>query len=456
MPLGPGSLRLLAVGFSSSVSTATVADSNEVPPPPRNELGWTSHSYGASWEGGTGSWRTSSGVWHAFTSSDVDWHADTVRYTLESELSESGGRVGLSRSDSAGEWTFSGRIHVRRTVFARRDEPPAGALDHRSRATVLSAFAARRHRLGRRSEVSLGSTISRYDDRVFAGPFADVRVNPGDWITISVGGVRRYQFMQSLRNPETIVSNIFPADLYVNAGASVPVARSDQGTLAVQLRPSVARALTVRVWSRSLSGLALPAVGGDELAARSAIVTGTGRARGVSIDASLAWARAGAIGSYALQRVRYEAADTAWTPESGVTHAVDAGVRLFPSPTFSISVALAAVAGRRATPYAGAFEWEACNLRDRGCEFAGGSLRRDGALGGLTLPGYVRIDAGLRKHWHVGVGGRDVALGTYATWTNLLSRSNVLTVLRDPEAGGRSVVAMRPGSPLVIGFDWTF
>ena len=45
-------------------------------------------------------------------------------------------------------------------------------------------------------------------------------------------------------------------------------------------------------------------------------------------------------------------------------------------------------------------------------------------------------------------------MAVYATWSNLFDRRNVLTYTKD---GVTSVVVpMRPGSPLVIGFDWRF
>jgi hypothetical protein len=103
----------------------------------------------------------------------------------------------------------------------------------------------------------------------------------------------------------------------------------------------------------------------------------------------------------------------------------------------------------------GDVEWEACNLLDRGCEF-GGSPRSDGRLGQTQLPAYLRLDLGLRHHWHLNLAGKDVMLALYGTVTNLLGRSNVLTVATDPASGRRTDIEMRPRAPLVIGIDWRF
>jgi hypothetical protein len=113
-------------------------------------------------------------------------------------------------------------------------------------------------------------------------------------------------------------------------------------------------------------------------------------------------------------------------------------------------------AGRRGTGILGAFEWESCNLLDRGCEFGGSPTHDTDRLGATKLPAYFRLDLGLRKHWHIEVAGRDVELALFGTVTNLLGRRNVLAVATDPQTGKRSEIEMRPLAPLVIGLDWRF
>ena len=278
----------------------------------------------------------------------------------------------------------------------------------------------------------------------------------GARLTMAASVIRRMQFTQSLRNTESVVANVFPADLSVAAVGPVPVARSDQAMGVVAWRVAPSGVLTARLWTRRLSGLALPAIGTGAPFADSVVPVGSGRADGLSLDASMSGARWGFVAAYAAQRLRTVASDTTWQPEFGTAHTVDAGVVFFPGPSASIRLGVSGAAGRRATGFAGAFEWEACNLLDRGCEFAGGPLRRDGAPGAIALPAYARVDIGARKHWHVTSGGRDVQMAVYATWSNLFDRRNVLTYTKDGVTSVRHVVPMRPGSPLVIGFDWRF
>ena len=155
-----------------------------------------------------------------------------------------------------------------------------------------------------------------------------------------------------------------------------------------------------------------------------------------------------------MMKLRYGRAS--YVPDIGATHQLDGGVILFPTATSSIRLGASTQFGRRATTIADGFEWEACNLVDKGCEF-GGSPHYDGqALGGTRLPAYVRVDLGVRQRWHFEIGGREVDLAVFGTITNLLGRSNILTYARSPGSSRPVGVEMRPRSPLVLGIDWRF
>ena len=66
----------------------------------------------------------------------------------------------------------------------------------------------------------------------------------------------------------------------------------------------------------------------------------------------------------------------------------------------------------------------------------------------------LRFDLGVRKHWHLHLGGRDAVVALFGTVSNLLNRGNVLTFIRDPSTGERAPVEMRPIAPLLVGLDW--
>jgi hypothetical protein len=104
----------------------------------------------------------------------------------------------------------------------------------------------------------------------------------------------------------------------------------------------------------------------------------------------------------------------------------------------------------------GDVEWEACNLLDRGCEFGGSPSYGDEPLGTTLLPSYLRIDLGIRKHWHFRAGPREGTVALFGTLTNILNGGNVLTYTRDAAGGALRPIEMIPISPLVVGIDWRF
>jgi hypothetical protein len=291
---------------------------------------------------------------------------------------------------------------------------------------------------------------------VHVSPRADLRWSPLQRWTFSASYARTHQLAQSLRNQESVVGNVFPADLYLSAGRSVPVPRSDQAVLAADFRPTPGVRASAQTWTRALDGLLLVAPASGHPFAAGHFLTGSGSARGAALELSAAGARYGVLASYGWQHVRLESPEGGYVPAHGTTHLVEGGLIAFPGATWQARLGVAAGFGRRATAVAGALEWEACNLLDEGCEF-GGSPSHDGeTLGGSALPAYLRVDLGVRKHWHVGIAGRDASIALFGTVTNVFARANLLTYARDALTGERSAVEMRPLSPLVVGLDWRF
>jgi hypothetical protein len=254
-----------------------------------------------------------------------------------------------------------------------------------------------------------------------------------------------------------VVGNVFPADLYVGAGApGIPTAQADQGVVAVELLPDDGIRLGLEAHHRDSRGLLLVApVNGGPYAGGEPVV-GSGRSTGISAQAAIARARFGLTASYGLQRVRLSYQNAEYAPDHGTSQLLQAGIIVFPSATLSLRLGAAAALGRRTTAVDGEVEWEACNLLDRGCEFSGTPGHETNGLGATDLPAYLRVDLGVRKHWHFHIGGRDAMVGLFGTVTNLLNRRNVLTHARDPVTGDVLPITMRPLAPLVVGLDWAF
>ncbi|MGH7560299.1 MAG: hypothetical protein ACRENB_04680, partial [Gemmatimonadales bacterium] len=325
-----------------------------------------------------------------------------------------------------------------------------------ARTPVVTAFAEQLRRLGPAVDLLVGGSFAKAAGDLYASPRAQLRWRPAAPDTHSAGYARSRQYAQSLRNPESVAGNLFPPDLFVGAGApEVPVARSDLGVAAIEYRPWAGGRVALEAYGRDFEGMLLPALAGGDPFARGELLSGSGTAKGLSLEAGLATSRVGVLLSYGLQRVRITHADSSYVPGHGASHLLEGGVVLFPAATLSIRVGAAAILGRRSTALAGGFEWESCNLLDRGCEFVGSPVT-SGAPGGTELPAYFRLDLGVRQHWHLHVGGRDATLGLFGTLTNAFGRRNLLALARDPATGELVPIEMRPRAPLVVGLDWRF
>jgi len=320
---------------------------------------------------------------------------------------------------------------------------------------MVATFVQHDQALGRSVSAVVGLSASAAQT-IYFSPQARISWAPVRELVISGSYVRSHQFAQSLRNSESVVDNIFPADVYVGVGSSaIPVARSDLGVLAAEYHPVAGVRLSGQVYLRELNDLLLVATRTGEPFATSTLATGSGVARGFSLDAAVSGSRYGLIASYGWQRLRLNDGHSSYVPNYGAVQTFEAGVILFPSATSSIRLGATGAIGRRVTPLDSSVEWEACNLLDQGCEF-GGSPQTEDALGATKLPAYARLDLGVRRHWHLRLVGRDVMLAAYGTLTNLLGRSNVLTTATDPATGRRTPIEMRPRAPLVVGLDWRF
>ena len=457
-----GRLELLGYGNQNDIgaSAGRVLDSSGATmAPTRNGFTWDSRSIGATWTRQLGGAAFQIRAWNAQGDADVRWTSSEAQpEQLQQRRNDAGASavVDFSRGQSR---TVAG-VRLEQSQTSYRLRPLSGEGD----SLVLSAetpiraiFLEHARSLSRRTELSLSLSSTFAAGSHYLAPSGEFRWKPSDGLLVSAGYARRHQFAQSLRNPESVVGNVFPADLYLGATRDgIPVAQSDLGTLGLAYRPSGSTRVALHTYVRGFQGVALVAPRDAGPYARREITNGTGNSHGVVLEASASGAHYGLVASYGLQHVHLEFGDSSYVPDEGVTHALNAGIVVFPSSSFSVRLGLNSMIGRRATAIEGAFEWEACNLMDQGCEFSGSPARRAEPLGATRLPAYHRVDLGIRKQWQVSVAGRRGLLAVFGTLTNLLGRKNVLTFTEDPSNGRRRPIEMRPLSPLVVGVDWRY
>ena len=334
-----------------------------------------------------------------------------------------------------------------------------GARDFaRNAATGLTtAFVTNDLSLPTRTAVQSALSMTMFAGRVYASPRLLLLWQTMPSLTVHGSVSRQHQFAQSVRNAESIVGNIFPADLYVGAGVhGAPVARSTSATIGVEYQPVPGARVGAQVFRARTAQVVLVAANEIEPFATRAFRSGHGASSGVTIDATITAQRFSVVSSYQWQRVSYATDSLRYTPAHGASHTLQGGIILYPTGTTSVRLAVVGEAGRKTTVVNGPFEWESCNLRDRGCEF-GGSPRTDlRDIGTTALPFYARADLGVRKHWHVSVQQREAEIAVYGTITNILGRSNVLTYARSSTLDVLTPIDMRPFAPLVLGMEWRF
>ena len=452
-----GRARLLAYDSENEIDAASQAIAPELNST-RNMFEWSSRSYGGEWSRSISGTEVKLLGWSASSDAFSSWFGTGGHTGLRASRRDLG-VLGTAVLGSERNRTTAGiRIERSRTSYSVRTDSTADSFNLEANTPVAAVFAHNTRAILPRANLTLGASLAAADAGLHFGPYAQLRWKPSARLTLTSSYARTHQFAQSLRNAESVVSNVFPADLYIGTGApGVPTARSDGVVLAAEYYPISGARLEVELYRRSAEGLLLVAPQDGGPFSTGAFAIGSGSSSGFSVDAALSRARFGVLASYGLQRVRLRYGKSGYVPDHGTTHLLQGGIIVFPTATWSVRLGATGALGRRTTSLSSGLEWEACNLIDQGCEFAG-SPHYSGseAVGATALPAYLRLDLGIRKHWHLALGGRDAMVALFATATNLLNRTNLLTYATDAATGQRRPVEMRPLAPLVVGLDWRF
>ncbi|HET9251059.1 MAG TPA: hypothetical protein VFP58_02955, partial [Candidatus Eisenbacteria bacterium] len=448
--------RLLGFATENDLNAAETTELDPEPTTRRNVFEWDSHSFGIEWGRRVARGTVRVLGWSAASTAGSHWAAQTGRVALDSERRDRGLLAVMEWEWDDATASFAARFEEIDTFYrVKPDTGSASAYELDGSTPVGTVLARTSGRLGSRLDLDLRASVARARGDLWAAPRIRARWSLSERLAV-VGGVSRtHQFAQSLRNPESVVGNLFPVDLFVGAAGGAPVARSDQVVLAAEYRPSPGARLEVHGYLRESEGLVLTAARTGEPFAVDGFPSGSSESRGISAEGAWNGARHGVVASYNFEDVTHATGSLRYTPEHSATHRLEGGVTFHPIATASVRFGVVAAFGRRTTISANDYEWEACNLLDQGCEFMGSPHYAGETLGGTELPDYVRVDLGVRKHWHLGVVGRDVSWAVFGTATNVFGRRNVMGYARDL-SGEPYDITMRPRSPLVLGMDWAF
>ncbi len=442
------------------------ADPGSSPLEQRNRFSWHSGSYGIGWERPVADLALlDAQLWYADLVVSADWWAVGSPYGAASRRRNLGSRVRLTFDGTSTRSLAGISLEQERMSYAVRAlETQGAALDPdpllglRTEPTVFAAFIEHQRWVLRTVHLLLGvraSGVSGWPLRLAPRVSLQWPIAPG--FSASAGYARTHQWAQSLRNPESLIDNLFSPDLPIGVGADgVPFARADQFSVALRTKPASGVEIGVEAFDRRVIGLALVAPSTGQPFAVDAFSIGEGEIRGIGVNAELEGARYRALASYGFSEISNEARDREYRPGYATGHSVASGVVYYPGAQFELRSYLRAELGRRATLMEGPFGWEACSFLEGGCEAEGSPSRLLGPIGGYRLPAYVRVDVGVRKHWHWRALGRDGVIGVFTTLSNVFRRDNVLGYVSDPDTGEVTALPMRPLSLLTAGLDWRF
>lgn len=450
-----GAVRLLGYGNQNEIDAAAAISDRVQPALTRNAFEWDSRSLGAEWQRDVGGFELRLVGWSAETEAESHWLAQAGPLGLRSTRSDVGAMAQATVTTAHSSTAVGIRLEHRETGFTVRQDTARSAEADLPSGTVIAGFyASQVRRIATEVELELGARLSEAGSQGRLGPHARISWRPSPPLILSAGVDRQHQFSQSLRNGESVVGSVFPADLWIGAGTGgAPIARSDLGYVSLEYHPGERVRIGAQLWQRHSDGIVLVAPTEGEPFAIDSFASGSSSARGLSLIAALSSEHWGISGSYGLQDVAFRGNGVSYAPAHGAHHLLDLGVIAFPTRTLSVKLGASAAFGRHGTMLANGFDWESCNLKDKGCEFGGNPYIGGEILGGTRLPNYYRVDLGLRKQWNLQIGGRRGMIALFTTATNLFNRTNILTYSRD--AGGKPFpIEMRPLSFLVVGVDW--
>jgi hypothetical protein len=448
-PLFGGRAHALFYGNHNEIGTAAVTEAT--PSSPSNQFEWDGRSLGLEWR--RGPLRVLG--WSATGDASADWDMPVGRIAMNGERDDVGARIALTSEGALATSALELDVRRSRTQYSTVPDSAGATFALDSRMPMGTLALRQTLGLGAGTELESYLPVTLADQVMRAAPQLRLRWTRSPTLAFSGAYLRTHQYAQSLRNPESVVDHVFPADVTVgSASTPIPVAECDQGLVAADWRPWSGVRFGVEAYTQNSRHLVLVAPRDGEPFSTGGFVVGSGHARGLALDVAAGSARWGVVASYGWQRIRLAYGDSSYVPEHGAEHRFEGGVVVHPTATGSARLGVVVEAGRRTTAIPSAFEWESCNLHDQGCEFSGSPHYGDEPLGATPLPAYARVDFGVRQHWHARLAGRDALLALFGTYSNLLGRKNLLTYAYDPVTGKQTGIELRPAALLVIGLDW--
>jgi hypothetical protein len=452
-----GGQPIVATGLEPASLASTTAGA------PQNGFTWRTATQGVVWRNaGDASIALDARAWRTRFDASADWAATAGPVHLTSQLTDVGVSADASRHLGSSIVTagVSGqRIHteyvLRRTSVLQGAAPLLPALV--SSPWLAWAFLEDQWRIGGHWSFTLGMR-----DQLASGQWRDVeprlavRLTPISRVALWAGYARTHQYVQSLRNEESLVDAVVGIGLPAAAGhGDVPIARSDELTLGADAILGAGTTLSLGGYTRRLDGLLLVAPATAQPFAMESFTHGSGRASGVTVMLDRSGERVFGHAGYALGLVRRTAGDQQYLPSFASTHAFNMAVGYRPRTGSVLRAALWTTTGRPASVVDGDLQWAPHNLLGGADEMAGTPERIVGTLNGARLGRYARVDLGIRQDWRPAVFGRGADLTGALTLSNALARANTLGAALSSDGRTRRDMLMAPRA-LTLALEWSY
>ena len=279
-------------------------------------------------------------------------------------------------------------------------------------------------------------------------------------LTLTLGGGRSAQVIQSLRSEESLGASVMAYDFL----AAVPTGTGlSTATDLVGGAEWVRGTTSVRVdaFAKRLNDVPLPQLPGEiteaPIIVNEGFLAATGNARGVELLARHARGRALYSLAYALNDVRMRVAGEEYTPRFERRHTMDAVALLPWGRRGEVSARLALASGQPYTPPAGyGYAVRYDPLTGRYMDWGATVLLDEHNSG--RLPGYFRLDVGVRRTYEPRLFGRRTTLTPFLQIVNVLNTPNVLAGLPRLYGEAGPQIEYAPQLPIIptIGLEWKF
>jgi hypothetical protein len=155
---------------------------------------------------------------------------------------------------------------------------------------------------------------------------------------------------------------------------------------------------------------------------------------------------------YAYGTTTRTALSTSYVPTAGATNSLAAGIGARVPDGVVLRAALWATFGRQTTLISDSLAWSPPSELGGVGDLDGTPQSIRGPLDGQPLPGYVRLDLGVRREW-TSILGRGMRVTGSITVANVLGRANVAALLA-PGIGATTDPLYYTGRTLSVRLEW--